>query len=49
MNYAAALGGFSNGVTPIELAGAYSSFIDGKYTPVHAIRSVKDRAGNILI
>ncbi len=47
-NYAAALGGFSKGMTPIELAGAYSSFIDGKYTPVHAIRSVKDRAGTIL-
>lgn len=47
-NYAAALGGFSKGMTPIELAGAYSSFIDGKYTPVHAIRAVKDRAGTIL-
>ena len=48
MTYAAALGGFSKGMTPIELAGAYSSFIDGKYTPAHAIRAVKDRAGNIL-
>lgn len=48
MTYAAALGGFSKGMTPIELAGAYSSFIDGKYTPAHAIRTVKDRAGTIL-
>ena len=48
MTYAAALGGFSKGMTPIELAGAYSSFIDGKYTPAHAIRAVKDRAGTIL-
>lgn len=48
MNYAAALGGFSKGMTPIELAGAYSSFIDGKYTPARTIRAVKDRAGTIL-
>ncbi|MER2091045.1 MAG: transglycosylase domain-containing protein [Sporosarcina sp.] len=48
MTYAAALGGFSKGTTPIELAGAYSSFIDGIYSPVHAIRSVKDKEGNIL-
>ncbi|KAA0944027.1 penicillin-binding protein [Sporosarcina sp. ANT_H38] len=47
-NYAAALGGFSKGMTPIELAGAYSSFIDGKYIPAHAIHAVKDRAGNVL-
>lgn len=48
MNYAAALGGFSKGMTPIELAGAYSSFIDGTYSSVHAIRAVKDREGNVL-
>ncbi|MBE1556379.1 transglycosylase domain-containing protein [Sporosarcina limicola] len=47
-NYAAALGGFSRGVTPLELAGAYSGFIDGTYKSVHAIRSVKDRNGNVL-
>lgn len=46
--YAAALGGFSQGVTPLELASAYSSFIDGMYVRPHAIRSVKDRAGNTL-
>jgi len=48
MNYAAALGGFSKGMTPVELAGAYSSFIDGKYMPARTIRAVKDRAGTIL-
>ena len=48
MTYAAALGGFSKGMTPLELAGAYSGFIDGTYTPVHAIRSVKDKEGNVL-
>ncbi len=35
-------------MTPLELAGAYTGFIDGTYTPVHAIRSVKDTEGNIL-
>lgn len=47
-NYPAALGGFTKGMTPLELAGAYTSFIDGTYIPAHAIRAVKDRAGNIL-
>ena len=47
-NHAAALGGFSKGVTPLELARAYSGFIDGMYMPAHAIRSVKDRDGNTL-
>ncbi|CAM3202411.1 transglycosylase domain-containing protein [Filibacter tadaridae] len=47
-NYPAALGGFSKGVTPLELAGAYTGFIDGTYTPPHTIRAVKDRDGNVL-
>lgn len=47
-SYAAALGGMSKGMTPLELAGAYTGFIDGTYIPVHAIRSVKDTKGNIL-
>jgi len=47
-NYPAALGGFSRGMSPLELAGAYTSFIDGMYMPAHAIRSVKKRDGNIL-
>jgi penicillin-binding protein 1A len=48
MNYPAALGGFSKGVTPLELAGAFTGFIDGMYEPVHAIRAVKDKEGNVL-
>lgn len=48
MNYPAALGGFSQGVTPVELAGAYTGFIDGLYSQVHAIRAVKDQEGHIL-
>lgn len=47
-SYAAALGGLSKGMTPLELAGAYTGFIDGTYRPVHAIRSVKDTEGNVL-
>ena len=47
-NYSAALGGFTNGVTPLELADAFTGFIDGTYTQAHAIRAVKDMDGNIL-
>ncbi|MCG7346500.1 penicillin-binding protein [Sporosarcina sp. ACRSL] len=46
--YPAALGGFHRGVTPLELASAYSSFVDGMYSPPRAIRTVKDREGNTL-
>lgn len=48
VNYSAALGGFQNGMTPLELASAYSSFIDGRYVTPRAIRTVKDRNGNVL-
>lgn len=48
VNYPAALGGFAKGVTPLELANAYASFIDGSYTPAHSIRSVKDQEGTVL-
>lgn len=46
--YPAALGGFQVGVTPLELASAYSSFVDGTYIQPHAIRTVKNRAGEVL-
>ncbi|ARD47426.1 penicillin-binding protein [Sporosarcina sp. P37] len=46
--YPAALGGFSKGVTPLELAGAATGFIDGMYIPPRAIRSVKDSTGEVL-
>ncbi|MFS0688921.1 transglycosylase domain-containing protein [Sporosarcina sp. 179-K 8C2 HS] len=46
--YPAALGGFHRGVTPLELASAYSSFVDGMYSTPHAIKAVKDREGNTL-
>ena len=44
----AALGGFENGMTPYEMANAYTSFIDGTFKPARSIRSVKDRQGNVL-
>ncbi|AXH99678.1 penicillin-binding protein [Sporosarcina sp. PTS2304] len=47
-SYPAALGGFSKGVTPLELASATTSFLDGMYSPPHAIRAVKDLDGNLL-
>ncbi|ATP41550.1 penicillin-binding protein [Solibacillus sp. R5-41] len=46
--YAAALGGLSYGVTTLEMADAYSSFVDGYYSPAHSIRKVTDLNGNIL-
>lgn len=46
--YPAALGGFHKGVSPLELASAYTSFIDGTYELPHAIRAVKDREGNVI-
>ena len=47
-NYSAALGGLTYGVTPIEMADAYTSFIDGSYVRAHAIRKVTDLEGNVL-
>lgn len=47
-NYAAALGGFEKGLTPLELASAYTSFINGTYQQPHAIRTVKNTEGELL-
>jgi penicillin-binding protein 1A len=47
-NFPAAIGGFNNGVTTLQMADAYSSFINGQYQPVHAIRLVKSKNGDIL-
>lgn len=46
--YAAALGGLTYGVTSLEMADAYSSFIDGFYSPAHSIRKVTDLNGETL-
>ncbi len=47
-NFPAAIGGFNNGVTTLQMADAYSSFINGQYQPTRAIRSVKNKNGDIL-
>lgn len=47
-NYVASLGGLTYGVTPIEMADAYASFSDGSYTRAHAIRTVKNKNGELL-
>ncbi len=44
----AAVGGFSYGISPLELTSAYTSFQDGSYQPARAIRKVTDRNGTIL-
>lgn len=46
--YSAALGGLTNGVTVLEMADAYTGFIDGMYKPAHAIRKVTNKNGDIL-
>ena len=46
--YAAALGGLTYGVTTLEMADAYTSFIDGDYVPARSIRKVTDLNGNTL-
>lgn len=47
-SYASALGGLTYGVSTLEMADAYSSFIDGKYQRIHSIREVTDLEGNVL-
>ncbi|WP_347723750.1 transglycosylase domain-containing protein [Lysinibacillus capsici] len=47
-NYAASLGGLTYGVTALELADAYTSFIDGSYVLAHSIRKVTALDGTEL-
>lgn len=46
--YAAALGGLTYGVTTLEMADAYSSFIDGFYAPARSIRKVTNLTGETI-
>ena len=46
--YAASLGGLTYGVTTLEMADAYSSFIDGFYEPVRSIRKVTNLEGETI-
>ncbi|NMH68518.1 penicillin-binding protein [Bacillus sp. RO3] len=46
--YASSVGGFTYGMSPLELTDAYTSFIDGNYRKSHAIIHVKDTNGKIL-
>lgn len=44
-----ALGGFTYGVSPLEMTRAYTVFAQGgAYTPAYGIRSVKNKAGEIV-
>ncbi|MBY0124290.1 penicillin-binding protein [Bacillus sp. S/N-304-OC-R1] len=48
-NLAAAIGGFSYGMTPLELTSAYTVFAnDGAFQPARAIVKVTNRQGDIL-
>ena len=44
----AAIGGFTYGMSPLELTAAYTSFHDGIYQQPRAIREVTDLNGNLL-
>lgn len=44
----AAIGGFTYGMSPLELTDAYTVFVDGTYQPSRAIRQVTDLEGNLL-
>jgi penicillin-binding protein 1A len=45
----AALGGFSYGMTPLELTNAYTTFAtNGKFIPAHGITTVTDKKGKQL-
>lgn len=46
----AALGGFTNGMTPLEMTNAYTTFgNNGVYTPSHAITKVTDLKGKTIL
>lgn len=47
-NLPAAVGGFTIGVSPLELTDAFTSFNDGTYLPARAIRKVTNRDGKVL-
>jgi penicillin-binding protein 1A len=44
-----AIGGFKTGVSPLEMAGAYSAFgNNGFYTTPHAVKKIKLRDGTVI-
>ncbi|OLS40271.1 penicillin-binding protein 1A [Bacillus sp. MRMR6] len=44
-----AIGGFKTGVSPLEMAGAYSAFgNNGFYTAPHAVKKIKLRDGTVI-
>jgi len=48
-NLSIALGGFTNGITPLELSGAYLPFSNGGYyTHPYSITRITDAKGNVL-
>ncbi|MGI6161318.1 MAG: transglycosylase domain-containing protein, partial [Christensenellales bacterium] len=48
-NLSLALGGFTTGVSPLQLCGSYTPFANGgTYTEPYFIRSITDREGNVL-
>lgn len=49
-NLALALGGLKVGVSPYQMAGAYTAFANnGQRTSTHFIRKIEDASGNIIV
>ncbi|MGL4698190.1 MAG: transglycosylase domain-containing protein [Apilactobacillus waqarii] len=49
-NLALALGGLSSGVSPQQMAGAYTAFAnEGNMTTPHYIRKIVDSSGNVIV
>lgn len=48
-NLSPALGGFTYGVSPLEMAGAYTSFVKGTYQDPRSIKRVTDFQGNTVL
>lgn len=49
-NLALALGGLTNGISPLQLAGAYTAFAnDGNLAQTGFIRKIVDASGNVIV
>ncbi|MBS9334764.1 PBP1A family penicillin-binding protein [Fructobacillus sp. M1-13] len=49
-NFALALGGLTNGVSPQQMAAAYTTFANGgKMSEAHYITKIEDASGNVIV
>lgn len=48
VSLALALGGFTYGVSPLQMAGAYASLYDGVYAAPSAVTTITDKTGEVI-